>query len=59
MGDKELYTIADLSSVWVNVDVYESDIPFVKIGQRADYLTFLFARRAVERSRLLHLSVSG
>jgi membrane fusion protein, copper/silver efflux system len=36
MGDRELYTIADLSSVWVNMDVYESDIPFVKIGQRAD-----------------------
>jgi len=36
MGDKELYTIADLSSVWVNVDVYESDIPFIKIGQQAD-----------------------
>ena len=36
MGDKELYTIADLSSVWVNADVYESDIPFIKVGQRAD-----------------------
>jgi Cu(I)/Ag(I) efflux system membrane fusion protein len=36
MGDKELYTIADLSSVWVNVDVYEGDIPFIKIGQQAD-----------------------
>ena len=36
MADKELYTIADLSNVWVNVDVYESDIPFIKIGQRAD-----------------------
>jgi membrane fusion protein, copper/silver efflux system len=36
MGDKELYTIADLSNVWVNVDVYESDIPFIKVGQRAD-----------------------
>jgi membrane fusion protein, copper/silver efflux system len=36
MGDKELYTIADLSNVWVNVDVYESDIPFVKVGQQAD-----------------------
>ncbi len=36
MGDQELYTIADLSSVWVNVDVYEGDIPFIKVGQRAD-----------------------
>ena len=36
MGEKELYTIADLSNVWVNVNVYESDIPYVKVGQRAD-----------------------
>jgi Cu(I)/Ag(I) efflux system membrane fusion protein len=35
MPDKELYTIADLSTVWVNVDIYESDIPFVRPGQRA------------------------
>lgn len=36
MPDKELYTIADLSTVWVNVDVYESDIPYIKVGQQAD-----------------------
>jgi Cu(I)/Ag(I) efflux system membrane fusion protein len=35
MPDKELYTIADLSTVWVNVDIYESEIPFVRPGQRA------------------------
>jgi membrane fusion protein, copper/silver efflux system len=33
--DRELYTIADLSTVWVNVDIYESEIPFVRPGQRA------------------------
>jgi Cu(I)/Ag(I) efflux system membrane fusion protein len=35
MPDKELYTIADLSTVWVNVDIYESEIPFIRAGQRA------------------------
>ena len=30
MPDKELYTIADLSTVWVNVDIYESEIPFIR-----------------------------
>ena len=35
MPDKELYTIADLSTVWVNVDIYESEIPFVRAGQMA------------------------
>jgi Cu(I)/Ag(I) efflux system membrane fusion protein len=35
MPDRELYTIADLSTVWVNVDIYENEIPFVRPGQTA------------------------
>jgi RND family efflux transporter MFP subunit len=31
----ELYTIADHSVVWVYVEVYENDIPLVRLGQRA------------------------
>ncbi len=30
-----LYTIADLSRVWVYVDVYEYQLPWVRVGQRA------------------------
>lgn len=30
-----VFRIADISRVWVLADIYESDIPFVKIGQRA------------------------
>lgn len=30
-----LYKIADLSSVWVEADVYEQDAPLVRVGQRA------------------------
>jgi Cu(I)/Ag(I) efflux system membrane fusion protein len=30
-----LYRVADLSRVWVEADLYESDIPLVKIGQTA------------------------
>jgi Cu(I)/Ag(I) efflux system membrane fusion protein len=33
-GD-ELYTIADLSQIWITADVYESELPFVKVGQTA------------------------
>jgi RND family efflux transporter MFP subunit len=33
--DTELYTIADLSHVWVTADVYESELPYVKVGQLA------------------------
>lgn len=30
-----LYTIADLSTVWINAEVYEYEVPFVHIGQPA------------------------
>jgi RND family efflux transporter MFP subunit len=33
--DMDLYQITDLSTVWVNADVYEYEVPFVRVGQRA------------------------
>jgi Cu(I)/Ag(I) efflux system membrane fusion protein len=33
-GD-ELYTIADLSHVWLVADIYEYELPFIKVGQTA------------------------
>jgi RND family efflux transporter MFP subunit len=37
-GD-DLYTIADLSRVWVYADVYERELPKVKISQKAEVLS--------------------
>jgi RND family efflux transporter MFP subunit len=34
-GDTDLYTIADLSRVWVTADVFEADLPYVKVGGMA------------------------
>jgi RND family efflux transporter MFP subunit len=34
-GDTDLYTIADLSHVWVTADVFEADLPYVKVGEQA------------------------
>ena len=31
----ELYTIADLSKVWIYVDIYEDELPWVQVGDRA------------------------
>ena len=31
-----LYTIADISRVWVYVDIYEYEVPWVKVGQGAE-----------------------
>lgn len=32
-----IYEIADLSSLWVLFDVYESDMPWVKVGDKINY----------------------
>lgn len=35
MAGEELLQIADLSQVWVNAEIYEQDLPWVKVGQSA------------------------
>jgi RND family efflux transporter MFP subunit len=35
MAGEELLQIADLSQVWVNAEVYEQDLPWVRVGQDA------------------------
>jgi cobalt-zinc-cadmium efflux system membrane fusion protein len=34
--DSSAFMIADLSTVWVNLDVHQKDLPFIKVGQQAD-----------------------
>jgi Cu(I)/Ag(I) efflux system membrane fusion protein len=31
-----LFTIADLSKVWVEIDVFENEVPFVRVGQHVE-----------------------
>jgi RND family efflux transporter MFP subunit len=33
--DTELYEIADLSTIWVNAEIYEYEVPYVRVGQPA------------------------
>lgn len=33
----QIYTIADLSSVWVKLDAYESDLPWIRAGQEVKF----------------------
>ena len=44
--DMDLYVISDLSTIWVNADVYEYEVPFVKVGQTADMQLSYYAGRA-------------
>jgi membrane fusion protein, copper/silver efflux system len=32
--DTELYTVSDLSTVWADAEIYEYEVPFVRLGQR-------------------------
>ena len=34
-----IYTIADLSTVWVLLDAYESDLPWLRYGQEVEFTT--------------------
>jgi RND family efflux transporter MFP subunit len=34
-----LYTVTDLSTVWIQADIFESDIPFIRTGQAAKITT--------------------
>jgi Cu(I)/Ag(I) efflux system membrane fusion protein len=34
--DMDLYQITDLSRIWVNADVYEYEVPYVKVGQTVE-----------------------
>ena len=43
--EMDLYTIVDLSTVWVLAEVYEYELPFVKVGQIAE-IEFPYASNA-------------
>jgi Cu(I)/Ag(I) efflux system membrane fusion protein len=34
-----IYTIADLSRVWLQLDAYESDVPWIRYGQEVEFRT--------------------
>jgi Cu(I)/Ag(I) efflux system membrane fusion protein len=52
-GD-ELYTIADLSHVWLLADIYEYELPFVKVGQTAT-VTLSYDPKTVLQGRIAFL----
>jgi cobalt-zinc-cadmium efflux system membrane fusion protein len=44
-GSSTVFTIADLSSVWILCDVYENDLPKIALGQSAKILTNAYPDR--------------
>ena len=49
--DTELFTIADLSDVWITADIYESDLQYVREGQSAT-VTLAYLPGQVFRGRI-------
>ena len=35
----KIYTIADLSNLWIKLDAYESDLPWIRYGQEVEFET--------------------
>ena len=58
MPGELLLIVADLSVVWAEADIYESDLPYVKVGNAGDVLPFLLARQKLSGEREFPVSVS-
>ncbi len=54
MPGDSLYDIIDLSSVWVLADVYEVNIPFVRLGQAAE-MTLAYQPGKVWKGRVAYI----
>lgn len=58
-GDK-IFDVVDLSSVWVIADIYEYEIPFVKIGHKARITLSYFPRKEfISKVDFIYPSLSG
>ncbi|MHB1605271.1 MAG: efflux RND transporter periplasmic adaptor subunit [Leptospirales bacterium] len=56
-GD-QLLTIADLSKLWVYMDIYEGDLPLVRTGQKIDVRTVAYPDR-VFAGRIIYQGGNG
>ncbi len=55
MPGESLYDIVDLSTVWAQADIYEVDLPFVKLGQPAS-LTLTYQPGKTWRGRVAFIN---
>ena len=44
----QIYTIADLTMVWVKLDAYESDLPWIRTGQHVEFSAEAYPGEAFE-----------
>ncbi|GAB4149882.1 MAG: hypothetical protein Tsb009_24410 [Planctomycetaceae bacterium] len=46
-GDR-IYTIADLSKLWIHLDAYETDLPWLRYGQKVEVTTDAYSNEGFE-----------
>ncbi len=54
-----LFTISDLSKVWIICDVYENDMSFVRVGEFADVHLAAYPQRGSESAHRQYFSHAG
>lgn len=54
MAGEELLQISDISTIWINAEVYEYELPWVKVGQRAR-VELPYAADKVFEGRITHI----
>jgi Cu(I)/Ag(I) efflux system membrane fusion protein len=58
-GDK-IFDVVDLSSVWILADIYEYEIPFIKVGQQARItLSYFPDKEFISKVDFIYPSLSG
>ncbi len=53
----KLYRIADLSTVWLYADIYESEVPLVREGQTVTISLSYYPGENIQRHDYVHLPV--
>lgn len=54
MPGEELLQVSDLSKIWVNADIYEYELPWVKVGQSAE-VEMSFAPEKVLKGKISYI----
>jgi len=60
MPGEKLFDVADLSNLWVVADIYEYELPFIKVGQNAKItLSYIDGKEMSSRIDYIYPSISG
>jgi membrane fusion protein, copper/silver efflux system len=60
MPGEKLFDVADLSGLWIIADIYEYELPFIKVGQKAKInLSYVAGSELSSRIEYIYPAISG